>query len=64
MADNNTAEPTGEDSEGVPVSPELVRQVAEKVYALWLREMRIEGERRRISGSRSTAAALRQKNGL
>jgi hypothetical protein len=30
-----------------PITPELVRQVADKVYALWLKELQIERERRR-----------------
>jgi hypothetical protein len=34
------------------VTPELVRQVADKVYELWLRDMQIEQERRRWSDQR------------
>ena len=30
------------------ITPELVRQVAERVYALWLRDLQIEQERRRL----------------
>jgi hypothetical protein len=29
------------------ITPELVRLVADKVYALWLKELQIERERRR-----------------
>jgi hypothetical protein len=28
------------------ITPELVRRIAEKVYALWLRDLRRESERR------------------
>lgn len=28
------------------ITPELVRRIAEKVYALWLRDLRLEQERR------------------
>lgn len=29
------------------ITPELVRQVAQRVYALWLRDLQLEQERRR-----------------
>jgi hypothetical protein len=29
-----------------PITPDLVRQVAEKVYALWLRDLKLLRERR------------------
>ena len=31
-----------------PITPELVRQVTEKVYALWLQDLKIARERRRL----------------
>ena len=31
------------------VSPKLVRDIANKVYALWLRDLAIEKERKRFS---------------
>lgn len=36
--DNNNPSPT--------LSPELVRKIADKVYALWLRDLQIEQERK------------------
>lgn len=33
-------------------SPEFVQKVAEKVYALWLKDLQIERERRHSFGSR------------
>lgn len=34
-------------SSDTAVTPELVRQVADKVYAMWLRDLQIERERQR-----------------
>ena len=34
-------------AEPVEITPELVRQVAEKVYALWLQDLKVARERRR-----------------
>jgi hypothetical protein len=36
----------------IAVTPELVRQVTQKVYALWLRDLRIEKERQRTTAER------------
>lgn len=36
----------------VPITPELVRAVTEKVYVLWLLELKIEDERWRRAGGR------------
>lgn len=30
----------------VELTPQLIRQISQKVYALWLKELRIEKERR------------------
>ena len=43
----NTAEASGE------ISPDLVRKVADEVYALLLRELQIENERRRVLALKS-----------
>jgi hypothetical protein len=45
----NTAENTNQPGQGPANAPnpdQLVRQVAEQVWALWLEEMRLERERR------------------
>lgn len=34
--------------ETTEITPELVRQVAEKVYALWLRDLKLARERKRF----------------
>lgn len=39
----------GVNADDTAVTPELVRQVADKVYAMWLRDLQIERERQRPS---------------
>ncbi len=34
--------------QALPLTPELVQQLAERVYAMWLKECQIENERRRL----------------
>lgn len=56
-AGNSQASSGGAAGNGNQITPELVRQVAEKVYAMLLRDLRIEMERhqpsrRDISGNR------------
>jgi hypothetical protein len=41
---------------GVFASQDLVDQIADRVYALWLEDMRIEGERARSSAEGMTGA--------
>lgn len=36
-----------------PLSPELVRKIADKVYALWLRDLQIEQERKGKKNSKT-----------
>ncbi len=43
-----TASPTS-------ISPELVRKIADKVYAMWLKECQIENERRRVQPASNLA---------
>jgi hypothetical protein len=38
-------------SSDTAVTPELVRQVADKVYAMWLRDLKIERDRQRPSAN-------------
>ena len=38
---------------GTEITPELVRQVTEKVYALWLQDLKIARERRRMHRRRN-----------
>lgn len=35
------------------MTPELVQKIADKVYAMWLKEWQIENERRRIVAQKS-----------
>ncbi|GAB4145308.1 MAG: hypothetical protein Fur0021_02460 [Candidatus Promineifilaceae bacterium] len=44
------------------ITPELVRQVAGRVYALWLRDLQIEQERRRWQRP-SSRVTSRRKHG-
>ena len=46
-ADTTTGSPE-QVGQGGGLSPDLVRQVAEKVYALFLEDLRIERERRQL----------------
>jgi hypothetical protein len=50
MSQTKAATPSSKNKQAV--TPELVRQVADKVYELWLWEMQIEKERRRWSDQR------------
>ena len=40
-------------------SPEFVRKLVDKVYALWLRDLQIERERRRPFGSKQNGSMKR-----
>ncbi len=55
MSENNRHPPSDSSAggsenadQGSALNPELVRQVADKVYALFLDDLRIERERRRL----------------
>ncbi len=43
----------------IPLTPELVQQLAERVYAMWLKECEIENERRRLMERWQTASSDR-----
>ncbi len=43
----NRAEPSATKDHASAVTPSLVREVTEKVYALWLRDLRLDQERAR-----------------
>ena len=43
MAGDEQAQP-----QETKITPELVRQVADKVYALWLQDLKIMRERKRV----------------
>ena len=45
------AESPGTPNQGGQITPELVRQVADKVYALLVKELCIEKERRRLEAT-------------
>jgi hypothetical protein len=45
--------------EASKLTPELVRQLADRVYALWLQESQIENERRRLTGRTQAASKNR-----
>jgi hypothetical protein len=47
MPESSTNQPSNQTAADQALSPELVKKVADKVYALWLREAQIEQERRR-----------------
>lgn len=36
------------DSQSGQITPEIVKKVSKKVYAMWLKEMQIENERRQL----------------
>lgn len=46
MTIEERSSPTSGTAPGTKVTPELVRKIADNVYALWLKELRIENERR------------------
>ncbi|MFO7680376.1 MAG: hypothetical protein R6X34_10020 [Chloroflexota bacterium] len=50
---NHSSNTTGENSGTQSLTPELVRQVTDKVYQLFLRDLKIENERRRVRNSRN-----------
>jgi hypothetical protein len=50
---NNGFEPFRVGENRGPISPELVRNIADRVYARLLRELRIERERQRFPGRRT-----------
>ncbi|MCI0574688.1 MAG: hypothetical protein L0332_09155 [Chloroflexi bacterium] len=56
MADQQASAPTapqGQAEGGAPaITPQLVRQVADRVYAMWLLDMKIQQERWRPPASR------------
>lgn len=47
MPESSTNQPSNQAAASQANSAELVKKVADKVYALWLREAQIEHERRR-----------------
>ena len=56
---NSLAGQSKNTSFGEKLSPELVRQVAERVYSMVLEELRIEQERRRIKAIRMSGVSRR-----
>jgi hypothetical protein len=48
---NTSAESTGTSNQGDQLTPELVRQVADKVYTMLVKELDIEKERHRLGTS-------------
>lgn len=51
---SNTGEPGAQTGASIPdaITPELVKQVADKVYAMLLEDLTIEKERRRLPNRR------------
>lgn len=45
---NQSSKTTGETSGAPGLTPELVRQVSDKVYQLLLRDLKVENERRKV----------------
>ncbi len=42
------------------ITPALVQEIADKVYALWLADLKIERERLRLTGRRQTGQGGRR----
>lgn len=52
MDDGSTDRLSSKKESGTTIPPEILEQVAAKVYALWLKELQIEHERRRLPSGR------------
>jgi len=50
---NHLSNTTGENSGAPSLTPELVRQVTDKVYQLFLRDLKLENERRKVHNRRN-----------
>lgn len=47
--DTSVREAPREGRQSPPITREMIRQIADRVYAIWLNDLRIEAERKRLA---------------
>ncbi len=62
MAEQSATSPTPVNAgqETTEITPALVQEIADKVYALWLADLKVERERLRLTGRRQSGQGGRR----